>query len=532
MRTLLLVAAAFCIVATMAPACSNEPDEVTRELIIYGMRGPASLPEMVAISSVVARVRLVRVRTSAEELSQGGDTSWLAALEFTFDVLEYIKGSGGSRLTALAYGAGREGGYDERVLADTRSAAIEKAQTLLEVRDTRWDDRGGIVFLNGTAADGYRLGSIGLDLEFQRVTVASGAFKAWLPQTATSTTARASSDGSSARAGEIQFYFEDPDRQPQTTAGRSGSRTPRGQVTNQQPTAEVLTLNEIRETLAAIESWVAASGDTPEVRKCVYDHYEQSRIAARNNLDVHTQELYSVESGQPAGSDAFQFNLPREALTHYPEIADMPENKQSRDWFEGPDTHLFNIRWYGIVTFTRPLPAGVYRFFWNYQNSIFIPCNAFRESSRNVQEKIVTVTAPAGTLAESFFDPYADGAAVIGTTTVGTISWQSGKVTADLDIDVTGHALDFIDLTGTTTLSLETSHATEIDTGALTWTAPAQPWSAGDKLMLRVRRHDAPTPTPTPTATPTPHRRRRPHPRLPLRRRRPRRRYLQTGRWC
>ena len=461
MRTLLLLAAAFCIVGTMAPVCSEETGEVTRELIIYGMGGPASLPEMVAESSVVARVRLMGVRTSAVELTQDGDTSWLAALEFTFDVLEYIKGSGAIRLTALAYGAGREGGYDERVLAGTRFAAVEKAQALLEVRDSRWDDRDGIVFLHGTAAGGYVLGEVGLDLEFQRVTVASGGFKAWLPQTATTTSASARRDVSGAKASEIEFYFEDPVRQPVTTTGRSISRTTRGQAANQQATAAVLTLSEIRETLASIERWVASSGDTPEVRECIYSHYEQSRIAAHNNLDVHSQELYSTGSGKPAGSDAFQFNLAREALTSYPEIANIPADEQSRDWFEGSDAHLFSIRWYGIVTFARPLPAGTYRFFWNYQNSIFFPCNAFRESSRNVDEKIVTVTAPAGTLAESLFDPYASSTAVTGTTTVGAISWQSDRVTADLDIDVTGHALDFIGLDGTTTLSLVVADATE-----------------------------------------------------------------------
>ena len=515
MQRLLLLAAAFCVVATLAPVCSDEADEVTHGLIIYGMGGPASLPEMVAGSSVVARVRLVEVSTSAVEVTRDGGTSWLAALEFTFDVLEYIKGSGASRLTALARGAGREGNYDERVLADTRSAAVQKAQALLEVRDSRWDDRDGIVFLRGTVAAGYRLGEVGLDLDYQRVTVASGAFKAWLPQTATTTASGARSDGSGAKASQVQYYFEDPLRQLELTGGAGGGAR---QVHQQQRAIAVLALSEIREMVAAIERWVTTSGDTPEVRECIYDHYEQSRIAAHNNLDMHTQEFYSVESGQPAGSDAFQFNLPREALISYPGISDIPEDEQGRDWFEGPDAHLFNIRWYGIVTFTRPLPAGTYRFFWNYQNSIFFPCNAFRESSRNVQEKIVTVTAPAGTLAESFFDPHADGAAVTGTTTVGTISWQApsagsgqaGRVTADLDIDVTAHALDFIGLDGTTTVSLVVADATE-SAGTLSWTAPTQPWSAGDQLMLRVRRSRRPHADADPHAHAYPHSHAYPH---------------------
>ena len=90
-----------------------------------------------------------------------------------------------------------------------------------------------------------------------------------------------------------------------------------------------------------------------------------------------------------------------------------------------------------------------------------------------------------------------------GTTTAGVIGWRGGEVRAALTLDVTGHALDFIGLDGTTTLSLVVADATE-SAGALTWSVPTQPWSADDKLMLRVRRHEAPTPTPTPTATPTP----------------------------
>ena len=38
-----------------------------------------------------------------------------------------------------------------------------------------------------------------------------------------------------------------------------------------------------------------------------------------------------------------------------------------------------------------------------------------------------------------------------------------------------------------TTLSLVVADATRTD-GTLSWSVPTQPWSAGDKLMLRIRR--------------------------------------------
>ncbi len=115
-------------------------------------------------------------------------------------------------------------------------------------------------------------------------------------------------------------------------------------------------------------------------------------------------------------------------------------------------------------------------------------CPPYPKEALEYDAMLVTVTAPAGTLAESFFDPYASSTAIVGTTTVGTISWQSGEVTADLTRSVTGHALDFIDLKGTTTLSLTASNATTTPAGALVWAVSKQPWKAGDKLMLRIRK--------------------------------------------
>ena len=45
------------------------------------------------------------------------------------------------------------------------------------------------------------------------------------------------------------------------------------------------------------------------------------------------------------------------------------------------------------------------------------------------------------------------------------------------------YAIDFIDINGTTTLSLTSDNAS---TTALTWTVPDKPWSDGDLLMLRI----------------------------------------------
>ena len=107
------------------------------------------------------------------------------------------------------------------------------------------------------------------------------------------------------------------------------------------------------------------------------------------------------------------------------------------------------------------------------------------------------MTAGEGTLAESFFDPARDGAALSATTTIGTVKWEAGTVEAMLTLDVTGHKLDFIALNGTVILSLDAADAT--DTGSvLSWPVAAQPWEAGDKLMLRIDTPPIVTPPPPP----------------------------------
>ena len=61
------------------------------------------------------------------------------------------------------------------------------------------------------------------------------------------------------------------------------------------------------------------------------------------------------------------------------------------------------------------------------------------------------------------------------------------------------YAIDFIDTTGTTTLSLSSDNAS---TTALTWTVPDKPWSDGDLLMLRIREPCRPPVTVTITPRP------------------------------
>ena len=95
------------------------------------------------------------------------------------------------------------------------------------------------------------------------------------------------------------------------------------------------------------------------------------------------------------------------------------------------------------------------------------------------------VNAPAGAVAESFFDPTVRGSAIGETTTLGPIKWEAGQIEATLNRDITGHALDFIGLDGTVEVLLKSADATRSG-NTWTWTMSSQLWEDGDKLMVRL----------------------------------------------
>ena len=83
--------------------------------------------------------------------------------------------------------------------------------------------------------------------------------------------------------------------------------------------------------------------------------------------------------------------------------------------------NLFNVD----KTNARPLPAGEYLIYYDVAIKGHVDCGQYATTDKTMGFA-VTARAPVGTLAKSFFDPYADGGSVTGTSTVGTISWESG----------------------------------------------------------------------------------------------------------
>ena len=465
-----LVVLMLVLLGLSAMACSSSPQkQIQRSMDFYGLY-PHGLSVIIAGSKVIARVRFVSVEPVGV-YSPFNRKGYHPSLEVSFKVLEYIKGTGGSTLTALIYK------HDARLLLGlSQNEARDIARTeLLPARDSRWDDREAMVFLRyDEPTERLWLGRLHPEEPTIDVTVVSSQYKAWLPAVATgnlSTRTRTPSV-------DQLFYLDDPGQgQPGGGVGaRSVTQSP-------SPSAPTISLGQVKSKVADILRWVRESGGTPEAEECVLEALGMTRSFEQGYKTIGPfLEHHVAPSGQPAGSIALSYvpeSVPRD-----------PEGDTGRLWNEGRDGHLFGDKRGGWATFARPLPAGEYRYFHNFGSSKWIPCDFHPEEYINKWEYHVTVEAPAGTLAESFFDPYADGAAVTGTTTVGTISWQSRRVAADLTVDVTGHVLDFIGLDGTVVVSLVVADTSE-SAGALTWAVPVQPWSAGDKLMLRVRKATA-----------------------------------------
>ena len=459
----------------------------SHELDLYGLHGVATLDEMIATSPVIVRGRLASVRTVGVRsvfpvtvIEQGQERQldgYVGSVELTFDVIEYLKGLGGAQVKGIAYGYPITGRHTVR--AATREEAAELAHRLLDGRDKRWDDREAIVFLReppiyfvGPHGDHYWLGELEVyEGSNRQVTVASDEARAWLPDaspSATSTVARQGDAGGDAENpdAEQRFLLEDP---VDISGGVSGSSPDSAEA----PAAESITLSTLKAKIAAFEAEIAASSAPEAYRRCIAATHEFNRLTQ----NARYNPLYETfPSGLAAGTVVYPYG---DAVQYATTTAQV--------WLEGRDAHLFEERRStGKVHARRPLPAGEYRAFLFWRSPEMVICDGQPDALRDVYVHVFTVTAPEGTLAEALFDPVADGDAFSAATTVGTIGWESGEVTATLNQDVTGHVLDFIVLDGAVSLSLAAASATSTD-GTLSWAVPDQPWEDGDQLMVRIR---------------------------------------------
>ena len=405
---------------------------------------PSSLEQMIASSVTIARVSLLSIATTTQqiELRLRNDPRTMAyapALRFTFTVNECLKGTCGTSIEGIAEMLDNVD-RDDR-LFDTIVEALEKAPELLTWRDSRWDDRQAIIFVRPHNF----LGFVGPGKYGHKITLASHRFRAWIPEDLTATST----------VGVQRFLLDDPD-DPSSVFTTPGQAVP------------TILISELKRQITVVTAEYGVGDGTAEWSYCI----EQMLKAERNlygSVKKIVEEPFTAPSGQATSTVLYEFKTAQ--FFADPAFSGWT---YGREWLEGGDSHMFEVKFPGYIYAKRPMPAGEYRFFYNIQSAEDIPCSYQPEALHNHTLVAATLEAPTGVLAESFFDPYANGGAVTGTTTVGTISWESGRVEATLTQDVTGHLLDCIALDGAASLSLQVADATE-DSGTLSWSVPTQP---------------------------------------------------------
>ena len=439
------------------------------------------------LSDVVARVSLSSKRTSVVQFSPANwGITWLALLEFRFQVHEYIKGSGPNEIGGFVF-----------LINDTEAEARAIESQIVSLHDSRWDSREAIVFLARDPWAFVDLSSIQLGTDqywFGNMvqaprggnrdgyTVASWHDKLWLPE--------ATTNAVGGRSTQNKLFLLDV---PSTVT--TSGKVPGGSTAVIAPT---ISLSNLKNSIATVEA-EANQGGTDEYRECVirsriFVHRTEFAIENTGGGKPWLESNYDLMSGLPAGQVIFE--IKGDWLT--------PE-RRGRGWINGPDKEV--VRYTAIgrrIETTRPLPGGEYVYYQNWKPPLFLVCDRDESSIEDYRVTHLHVTSPPRTLHEAFFDPVdigssvgADGAngvldpasfALGGVTTaVASLKWDSGTVTMGLSptASLADYAIDFIDVKGTTTLSLSSD---SVGPTGLTWAVPDKPWADGDLLMLRIHK--------------------------------------------
>ncbi len=461
------------------------------------VRGETSLEERVANYPTVVRARMTS--ESIEVVSGAGrlQGKYFATMKFDLAVSEYLSGAGDDKITAIWVG-------DD---FDNRQEAEDALPDIRARRDTQWDNREAVFFLQDVPLDllptlqgdnRYFLAN-GFSYE-DNYSLSSKYSKLWLP----STEIASGATGQSGTVGDGQEFLLAMPTAPVGATGASGASAPAG------PT---ITLGDLKQLTAAVNAELDAGDGSAEYKDCVklkhrYAREDRYLIAEGKGRRVFRMyPTHEFDSAQPAGTTIYEDQV----------AGAESSEKRSKLWFDGRDADLFNVVTGDLVpersafTFTqtvvsaRPIPAGGYRANNNFLRFPFIPCNHVF-----TYEMTMTVTAPEGTVHEAFFDPVVIGASVgadgsrgvlkpasfaiegVGTTDIKRIRWESARVEMQIDPPgrPTGHHIDFIALDGTVVLRLDFDDAVDVveegRTRALTWGVCERPWNDGDFLMLRI----------------------------------------------
>ena len=473
--------------------------------------GAPTLDENIFHADVIALVRPPTVASKSKTIpsEDGVASTYRPFVEFRFEVVEYLKGSGGSALTveypqSHTYLTDNEAlSVATNLLADRNSAPDELSPIFSAIGDTR----GAVVFLQ--LADDTDAGS-DAPAQIYHFESRQSPFnpdyidtskKSWLPM----------DDVSSGKSIVASPDSEDDLAPTFINIGPVESAAEPREIT----------LEYLRSRIKAVAAMIAEGEGVEGYEECI-----AFRFASANQLRVieevegkpyvpKTVREGPFASGLPAGSE---FRSSWSAGAGY-----------VRHWYEGRDKDLFQVAIvedgvdiapdyfktrndltsYEFSTrVARPLPSGTYEVEEMGQAPVGIPCDAYSYPDL-ARTWTFTFESPDGTLHEAFFDPAATGGGagadkdngVLKPTefslsdgsgvSLQSVAWQPSAVEMRLEphAPLAGYHADFIALDGSVALRLDFDDASETgegDSRALTWPVCVQPWQAGDLLMLRL----------------------------------------------
>ena len=421
--------------------------------------GQTVLSSRIFYSDVIVRASLISTNATAENIGtdSNGATVYRSLLEFNFRVLEYLKGAGGAEIIVFV--------TDQRDRTySTMELALEASQSWDRDRNTQWDDREALIFAENTAEASNQATRYYLGYGYIGAYALDSKYRVWLPSVS-------SGAAGSASSVDLRFLLEEP--------------------TSGQP--ETISVSEMKALMAKLEEWINKGEGVEGYLECIKaSFFREARINGYKERGESLNSTYDfyLDSGLPVGT-----------------VLNEPLPMDGKWWLEGKDKLLFAIE-NGTLHTTRPLPTSEYRFYLSYQGPELIPCDYHPDEYKTRHENVVHVTAPDGTLHEAFFDPVTDGSAIAADSSNGIlkpasftdingasaslqrIEWASGtvKVKVSPHTGLAGQAVDFIELDGSVSLSLNVDDAAvDAAKNTLSWTVSSQPWHDGDKLMVRIR---------------------------------------------
>ena len=480
--------------APVAPVLSNNdlplsaqqdattPIAMSRSNSVYG---PTTFEERAIRSDLVIRARLQSKAVSSrwEQSNSLGRKVYFPFVDFTFEVLEVIRGSAGNSVVVELKASKPFYPQFGEGLNKTAAESEQRARDWLasDYYDSQWEGRDAILFLMDIAkTERYGMGGRPANVQYAFVghtgkeataynggdgfSIASEQNKAWLPATEVT-------------AGASTFYLESPD-----TDGDASTSS----------------LSSLKSSVTTAASQIDTSKDG--YQEClVAKKYDERESTERDVLRVEV----TIESGLPTGTIvADRVGLGSNTYWYYHLYGDdaVYFDTSVVDADDNPENGYD-----GSTRTVRPLPAGQYALEEARQLEVMVPCGYIPDERVHWT---INVAAPEGTLHELFFDPVTVGSTVAAdgtngvlktasftdangaSATIHRIEWESGTVEVEVTPDdaLVRHVVDIIELDGSVSLSLVVDEATvDAANGGLSWAVVEQPWEDGDKLMVRIR---------------------------------------------